>query len=116
MSEILVLDPCHCGAKKLMLAQISDVHFEVRCTKCMDFVWGNTPDFAVKRWNESQMKEENPNMSTLIPKTTKDCCNHSMNLIKENNGNSDKCVMVCRICGCRHIRFKTDPGRIFSKG
>jgi hypothetical protein len=110
MPELLTLRECHCGGKKLKLIQLSLLHFEVRCTKCADYAWGNTPDFAVKRWNDMQGKDDNPNLSVSQPGTVKDCCKHSINLIDTQDGRKDVRVRQCRICGCKHISFKADPG------
>ena len=112
MPELLTLRPCHCGEKKLLLTPFSQQHFEVRCSKCFDFSWGNTPDYAVEKWNKSQGETEDPKLSAVQPKTAGDCCKHSMNLVEIRNGRSDVRILTCRICGCKHIRLKTDPGKI----
>ena len=99
-----------------MITQISPLHFEVRCTKCIDFVWGNTADLAVERWNNIQNETENPHESATQAKTVSNCCLLLNNLVKlVDISRPDSNVRVCKICGCKHIRLKADPGNFLSK-
>jgi hypothetical protein len=117
MPNVLTLISCHCGEKKLRITQLSSLHFEVRCTRCTDFAWGNTADLAVERWNKVQSGTENPNESANQPNTVQECCKLLGNLVKViDMSRPDANVRECKVCGCKHIRLKADPGNFLSKG
>jgi len=110
--EHMTLGPCHCGSKKMTLAQISNQHFEIKCLKCVDYAWGVSPKTAVNKWNDMQKKEENPNISIVQTGKIKECCKLSNNLFEDKNDKRDVRILRCRVCGCKHINFKIDMGEI----
>jgi len=88
----------------------------VRCPKCLDFCWGNTADLTVKRWNEMQGKTEDPGESAMQSNKAKDCCKQASNLVDDvSSGRKDISIRVCKVCGCRHIRMKSDPGKFIGR-
>jgi len=107
--ELLTLRECHCGNGKIILRQVTNTCCEIRCQRCADFVWGNTFDYAVKRWNEMQEKAKGYKESVSQPDTVKDCCKYVKNLTELKDDRKGVNTRVCKICGCKHIRFKVDP-------
>lgn len=49
-------------------------------------------------------------------KKPNECCNREANLGPVEHQGKDISFRKCKVCGCRHIEFTADPGKLGVKG